>query len=253
MLWDRGPYNWDLTPPHDIIGKKIGDFLPKGKSSEIIENMMRKSYIFLSDHPINKRRIERGLKPANSIWIWGEGKKPLLANFYEKYNLKGSVISAVDLIKGIGKCAGLDSIEVEGATGNVHTNFKGKAEAALKELKSGKDFVYIHIEAPDESGHRYEIDNKVKSIELIDKEIIRTIVDELDNIGEDYKLMLLPDHPTPLILRTHTSDPVPFLIFENNKKTIKKNATYDEEYANKTGLYIDEGYKLMDYFLKGIF
>ncbi len=252
MLWDRGPYEWDLTPPHDIIGKKINAYLPKGKSSEIIENMMRESYMLLSNHPINKKRIERGLKPANSIWIWGEGKKPLLSNFCEKYKLKGSVISAVDLIKGIGKCAGLDSIEVEGATGNIHTNFKGKAEAALKELKSGKDFVYIHIEAPDESGHRYEIDNKVKSIELIDKEILKTIVEELDDIGEDYKLMLLPDHPTPLILRTHTSDPVPFLIYESTKKEVENNATYDEEYASNTGLYFKEGYKLMDYFLKGI-
>ena len=171
MIWDNGPYAWNLTPPHDILGQKVKDYMPKGTGSEIIEEMTKKSYKFLTEHDINKKRVARGLKPANSIWIWGEGKKPLLSSFYEKYKLKGSVISAVDLIKGIGMCSGMDVIDVEGATGNIHTNFKGKAKAALDEMAKGNDFVYIHVEAPDECGHRFEIENKYKAIELIDNQI----------------------------------------------------------------------------------
>jgi len=249
MVWDKGPYEWDLTPPHDIIDKKVGDYLPKGTQSEIIEHMMRESFGLLSRHPVNKSRIARGLKPANSIWIWGEGKKPALSSFYDKYKLKGSVISAVDLIKGIGLCAGLESIDVEGATGNIHTNFKGKAAAALEALKRGRDFVYIHVEAPDECGHRYEIENKVKAIELIDNQIVRVLKEELEKSGEDFKMMILPDHPTPLSLRTHTREPVPFVIYQSNNEADNASQVYDEPGAKATGLYFDEGYKLMDYFI----
>lgn len=251
MLWDKGPFEWDLTPPHDIIGKRVGDYLPKGKGSEIVEQMMRKSYEFLSNHPVNLRRMERGLKPANSIWIWGEGRKPMLSSFYEKYKLKGSVISAVDLIKGIALCAGLESIDVPGATGNIHTNFRGKAEAALEALKRGRDFVYVHLEAPDECGHRHEIENKVKSIEYIDDQIIRFLKEELEKSGEEYKMLILPDHPTPLSLRTHTSEPVPFLMYQSNAEMSDTALTYDEFNAKKTGLYIKEGFRLMDYFIFG--
>ncbi len=251
MVWDEGPYEWDLTPPHDILEREVGEYLPKGKGSEIIEKMMRKSFEFLSEHKINKKRVKKGLNPANSIWIWGEGKKPSLDNFTEKYNLKGSVISAVDLVKGIAICAGLDTIEVEGATGNIHTNFYGKAKAALKALEQGQDFVYIHIEAPDECGHRYEIKNKTRAIELIDEKIVKTIKEELDKHDEDYKIMVLPDHATPLSLRTHTKDPVPFVIYERGKILDKPEQVYDEDTAKNTGLYIGEGYKLMDYFVKG--
>jgi 2,3-bisphosphoglycerate-independent phosphoglycerate mutase len=162
------------------------------------------------------------------------------------------VISAVDLIKGIGICAGLRSVEVEGATGNIHTNFIGKAQAAVEELKKGQDFVYVHIEAPDECGHRYEIDNKVRSIEIIDQQVVRFIKEELDRMGEDYKIMVLPDHPTPLNLRTHTSEPVPFVIYQNNGKEENPLLSYDELTAQKTGVYFAEGYKLMDYFLNGL-
>lgn len=249
MVWEQGPYEWNLTPPHDILGRKVGGFLPSGIQSEIVEGMMRKSYEFLSKHPINKKRVEKGLKPANSIWIWGEGKKPMLSSFYEKYKLKGTVISAVDLIKGIGLCAGLESIDVEGATGNIHTNFRGKAAAALEALNRGQDFVYVHVEAPDECGHRYEIRNKVKSIELIDDQIIRFMKEELDKSGEDYKMLILPDHPTPLSLRTHTSEPVPFLIYQNKAEVSDTSLTYDEFSAKSTGLYIGEGCRLMDYFI----
>lgn len=251
MVWDRGPYSWNLTPPHDIIGKKVKDYLPKGIQSGIVEQMMRKSFELLSNHPVNRDRRARGLKPANSIWIWGEGKKPALSSFYEKYKLKGSVISAVDLIKGIGLCAGLRSIDVPGATGNIHTNFRGKAEAALNELKSGQDFVYVHIEAPDESGHRYEIENKVKSIELIDHQIIRVIREELESAGEPFRMMVLPDHPTPLSLRTHTAEPVPFLIYQSNKEADNASGVYDEYGPKAAGLYFEEGYKLMDFFISG--
>jgi len=251
IIWPNGPYEWKLTPPHDILGKKVKDYMPQGINSEIIEGMIRKSSEFLSQHDINKKRVARGLNPANSIWIWGEGKKPLLSNFNEKYKLKGSVISAVDLIKGIGICAGLDVIDVEGATGNIHTNFIGKAKAALRELAKGKDFVYIHVEAPDECGHRYEIENKFKTIEFIDNQIVKVIKDEMERIGEDYKIMILPDHPTPLVLRTHTSEPVPFLIYQSNNEKYNTSGNYDEFTAKDTGLYFPEGYKLMDYFIKG--
>ena len=200
--------------------------------------------------PVNKKREERGLRPANSIWIWGEGRKPALSGFFEKYGLKGSVISAVDLIKGIGICAGLNSIDVEGATGNYHTNYEGKARAALQALNEGQDFVYIHLEGPDECGHRYEIENKVKAIEEIDKRIIKPIIAELDSIKQDYKIMVLPDHPTPLCLRTHTSEAVPFLIYQSNDVKEDQGRVYDEFRAGDSGLYFAEGHLLMDYFLK---
>ena len=251
LVWAGGPYDFNFTPPHDILDRRINNYLPKGPHKDIFLEMMRKSNKLLTNHFINKERIKKGLKPANSIWIWGEGKNPQLSSFTEKYRIKGSVISAVDLIKGIGLCAGLSSIDVEGATGNINTNFHGKAVAALDEIKKGIDFVYIHIEAPDESGHRNEMDNKIKAIELIDQKIIRTIKQELDNVGEDYRIMVLPDHPTPLSLRTHTSDPVPFVVFDNKKIVNNSIRVYDEDSASQTGIFIDEGHKLMDYFILG--
>lgn len=250
MLWHEGPDDFDLTPPHDILGQKITDYLPKGKQKDIIYKMMKESYNFLQNHPININRKKCGLKAANSIWIWGQGRKPLLPSFEEKYGLKGSVISAVDLIKGIGICAGLDSIDVEGATGNIHTNFTGKAMAAVAELKKGKDFVYVHLEAPDECGHRNELDNKVKSIELIDEKIIKIIKEELDTAGEEYKMLILPDHPTPIRLRTHTADPVPYLIYQNTKEKLNPIQSYDEISALKSNHCFLKGHELMNYFLK---
>ncbi|MHB8063534.1 MAG: cofactor-independent phosphoglycerate mutase, partial [Ruminiclostridium sp.] len=237
------------TPPHDILDKKITEYLPKEESGLLLQ-MMKESYYILKDHPVNLARIARGLRPANSIWLWGEGKKPALSSFQEKYNKSGAVISAVDLLKGIGICAGLESIDVEGATGNVHTNFIGKANAAVKAIDSGKDFVYVHVEAPDECGHRYEIDNKVKSIELLDSQVVGPILNGLKKYDE-YKVLVLPDHPTPLSLRTHTSEPVPFIIYDSTKKINSSVMGYDEFEAKKTGIYIDDGYKLMDLFIKG--
>jgi len=249
MVWHGGPINLKLVPPHDILDKKIGEYLPNGDAGEILLKMMKKSYAFLNDHPINKERRKSGLRPANSIWLWGEGKKPALTPFYQTYGLKGSVISAVDLVKGLGICAGLRPVEVEGATGNINTNFKGKAEAALRELKDGQDFVYIHIEAPDECGHRHEIERKVKSIELIDRLVLGTLLEGLDEY-EDFRIMVLPDHPTPLAIRTHTSDPVPYLIYQKNKKVESPAGSYDEFEAAKTGLFIEKGHELMAHFIK---
>jgi len=251
MVWSNGKTGLGCTPPHDILEKKITEYLPKEESSLLLD-MMKKSYDILKDHPVNQARIARGLRPANSIWLWGEGKKPALSSFQEKYNISGAVISAVDLLKGIGICAGLDSIDVEGATGNIHTNFIGKANATIEAIDSGKDFVYVHVEAPDECGHRYEIDNKVKSIELLDSQVVGPILDGLKKYDE-YRVLVLPDHPTPLSLRTHTSEPVPFIIYDSTKAVNSPATSYDEFEAEKSGILIKDGYKLMDLFINGVY
>jgi 2,3-bisphosphoglycerate-independent phosphoglycerate mutase len=248
MVWNNGLTGLNLTPPHDILEKKITDYLPKGENTKLLLDLMVKSYDLLKDHPVNKSRINKGLRPANSIWLWGEGKKPLLSKYYDKYKINGSVISAVDLIKGIGILAGLKNVDVEGATGNIHTNFIGKAQAALKELESGQDFVYLHFEAPDECGHRFEIENKVKSIEIIDAQVVGTILKGLEKY-EDYKLLILPDHPTPLSLRTHTPEPVPYLLYQKSKPKKSGVTGYDEVQAASTNIFFNEGYKLMDHFI----
>lgn len=245
MVWDNGLTKLNITPPHDILEKKISSYLPENK---MILDIMIKSYEILKNHPINASRISKGLNPANSIWLWGEGKKPNIPKFYNMYKVQGSVISAVDLIKGIGILAGLNSIDVDGATGNIHTNFKGKALAALEQLELGSDFVYLHIEAPDECGHRYEIENKVKSIELIDEQVVEPILKGLEKY-DDYKILILPDHPTPLSLRTHTSEPVPYLLYQKSSSKDSGVNGYDEFQASSTNVFIDEGYKLMKYFI----
>ncbi|MCR4435987.1 MAG: cofactor-independent phosphoglycerate mutase [Clostridiales bacterium] len=248
MIWKNGPQGFQFTPPHDILEKRISEYLPRGENSKVLLDMMVESHKLLKDHPVNRARASRGLRPANSIWLWGEGKKPAIPSFYDKYRVKGSVISAVDLIKGIGLCAGLKSIDVEGATGNIHTNFMGKAKAALKELEAGQDFVYIHIEAPDECGHRYEIDNKVRSIELIDAQVVGPLLEGLKQF-DDYRILVLPDHPTPLPLRTHTPEPVPFLLYQKSREKLSGADGYDELQAGQSGISIEEGYTLMDRFV----
>ncbi len=245
LIWKNAPDFNDFMRPHDIIGRCIGDNLPP----EPFLSMMKKSYEILSNHPVNEARRQRGLKPANSAWFWSPGKKPALPCFKEKWGLDGTVISAVDLIKGIGICAGLESIDVEGATGNIHTNYKGKADAAIDAFKRGRDFVYIHVEAPDECGHRHELENKVLSIELIDKKILAPVYEYLKNCGEDFKILILPDHPTPICLRTHSSEPVPFIIYSSNEKNSGINS-FCEEDAEKAGLYIPNGYDLLSYMIK---
>jgi 2,3-bisphosphoglycerate-independent phosphoglycerate mutase len=236
MVWNNGKTGLGCTPPHDILEKKITGYLPKEESGLLL-GFMKKSYDILKNHPVNIARRERGLRPANSIWLWGEGKKPALSSFQEKYNKSGAVISAVDLLKGIGICAGLESIDVEGATGNIDTNFIGKAKAAIEAIDSGKDFVYIHVEAPDECGHRHEMDNKVKSIELLDSQVVATVLEGLKKY-DAYRVLVLPDHPTPLSLRTHTSDPVPFIIYDSTNEISSPAKSYDEIEAEKTGIFI---------------
>ncbi|HOB86253.1 MAG TPA: cofactor-independent phosphoglycerate mutase [Bacillota bacterium] len=249
ILWREGPYDWQFTPPHDISGQVIEPFLPRGREKEVILELMVKSHRLLKDHPVNRKRGERGLNPANSIWVWGEGRRPQLPSFAEKYGVRGAVISAVDLVKGIGICAGLESIPVEGADGTLNTNFAGKARAAVEALLNGLDFVFVHLEAPDECGHRGEIENKVRSLELIDQQLVREIMEGLAEAGVNFKLMFLPDHPTPLALGTHTGDPVPFLIYRSGAADVKPGLSFDEAAAGKSSCFVEEGFKLMDYFL----
>ncbi len=249
MVWNGVPLDFDLTPPHDITLRKVTDYLPKGPNSDVISDYMKRSYELLNHHPINEKRRARGLRPANSIWIWGEGEKPHLDTFQEKFGLRGSVVSAVDLVKGIGVCADMEVIEVEGATGNIDTNFEGKAKAAINALGRGSDFVYLHFEAPDECGHRNETENKIKSIEYLDSRVLAYLLPELEKLGEDYSIMVLPDHPTPLSLRTHTRDAVPFLIYRSNDVQ-QHNWTYSEKEASKTNVLIEPGHQLMNLFLK---
>lgn len=252
MVWRGGPEKTNLTPPHDISDRPIAKYLPAGEGEVELLRLMTESVSVLKDHPVNQARIQRGLRPATSLWFWGQGTKPSITSFFEKYQLKGSVISAVDLAKGLGICAGLDVIEVPGATGNIHTNFKGKAEAALAAFKAGQDFVYLHVEAPDEAGHRGEIENKVLAIEKIDQEILGPILSRLPEIASDFKVLVMPDHPTPLTLKTHVADPVPFVIYQHLKKAGQYSIeVLTEQTAAATGLVINEGYRLMDRFILG--
>lgn len=245
LVWKSGSLDLNLTPPHDISGRKIADYLPKGEGSELLLSLMEKSTRILKEHPVNQNRIKNGLNPATSIWLWGQGKKPSLKTFYEKFRLSGSVISAVDLVRGIGMLAGLKPVYVEGATGNLHTNYKGKAMAALKELESGSDFVYIHVEAPDECGHQGSAEGKVKAIELIDSELLKPLMQGLSRW--DYSMLLLPDHPTPLSTRTHSRDPVPYVIYRNKQQAmIGSGSSYCEKSAAETGVFIEKGHTLIE-------
>jgi 2,3-bisphosphoglycerate-independent phosphoglycerate mutase len=250
LVWDGGSTNVTLTPPHDISDKKVTDHLPKGDNGEELLSLMKRSQEILINHPVNKKRVEMGKNPANSIWVWGEGSKPQLENFYDKYNLKASVISAVDLIKGIAKCADMKSIDVPGATGNWDTNFDGKAQAALDTLlMDGQDLVYVHMEAPDECGHQGNAEKKKLSVELIDEKVVGFLRTKLKEAGVDYKMLILPDHPTPISLKTHVSDPVPYVIYDSRKEN-GSGLTYTEKNAEKTNVYIDKGHELMKHFIE---
>lgn len=249
LIWNNGTLDiGTLTPPHDITGKPIKEYVPKHPNAAKLYDLMKKSYDLLKDHPVNKAREEKGLRPANSIWLWGEGVRANLINFKEKFGVKASMISAVDLLKGIGKFSGMNVVEVEGATGYIDTNFEGKAQAAIDEFKNGQDFVYIHVEAPDECGHRHEIENKPKAIEYIDKLVLNPVNAYLKGTGEDYKILITPDHATPLALKTHTNDPVPFMIYCSNKP---QNGVehFNENTAKETGLYVETGHSLMNKFI----
>lgn len=252
LVWANGTTDLgDMTPPHDISGRVVGEYLSKSGNAKPLIQMMKDSYAFLMEHPVNKKRIAEGKRPANSIWMWGEGKKPMLPSFYETFGKKGAIISAVDLLKGIAKCADMAAPEVEGATGYIDTNFEGKAQAAVECLKSGCDFAYIHLEAPDECGHRNEPENKVKAIEMIDSRVLPIVLEALEDMGEDYKIMILPDHPTPIVTQTHASDPVPYLIYH---KTAEKHGvdSINEETAKATGVFVENGPDIMKKFLEEV-
>lgn len=248
LIINHGVVDDEVTPPHDITGRKIKDYLPKGVYKDLFLDLYEKSYALLENHPINEKRKKEGKNPANCIWFWGGGVKPALTQFVDKTSLRGAMISAVDLLKGIGKGAGMDVIEVNGATGNWDTNFSGKGEAALKALETN-DFCYIHVEAPDECGHRGDAERKVYSIEMIDKDIIGTIVNGLTAKHEDFALMFLPDHPTPCSIKTHSRNPVPFLMYSSREK-LGENNDFNEKTANDTGVFYADAPSLFNDFIK---
>ncbi len=239
----------DLAQPHDILGRVIGEYLP---AKQDFTEMMKKSYEVLVNHPINNERKKQGLHPANCCWFWGAGTKPMLSPFSDKYHKRGAIISAVDLLKGIAIGAQMGVINVEGANGGLHTNYEGKAKAAVKAvLEDGYDFVYVHIEAPDEMGHQGSKERKIQAIEYLDTRIIKPIKEAMDASGQDYRMLILPDHPTPICIRTHASDPVPYLLYDSTKEQ-NKTWHYNEKEAKCSGHYIDAGHKLMQVFLKEI-
>ncbi|MCL2742087.1 MAG: cofactor-independent phosphoglycerate mutase [Oscillospiraceae bacterium] len=246
LVMRRAPTMEDLTPPHDILERPIGRYLPE--SADLRGLMLEGSAILAKVEEAAGRRM-RGLNPANAIWLWGEGTKPTLRSFKSRFGLDGVMVSAVDLLKGLGMLTGMQVVEVEGATGNIHTNYAGKAEAAIGALKAGKDFAFIHVEAPDECGHRFEVENKVRSIELIDEHIVGAILERLPEEGMgEFKLMVMPDHFTPLSVRSHTYDPVPFAIYDSRRERDGLDR-FDEESVGESGVYIDPGHTLMDYFI----
>lgn len=245
-VWDGGEVV-ELTPPHDVLGQTIGQYLPEDAE---LREMMERSYEILNSHPLNVEREKRGLNKANSLWFWGAGTKPALDSFEGKYGKKGAMISAVDLLKGIAVGAKMHNIEVPGANGTLETNWEGKADAAAKALlEDGYDFVYIHMEAPDEMGHQGSLEKKIKAIEYLDGRVLGPLVERLDQSGEDYRLLLMPDHPTPIACRTHTSDPVPYLLYDSRKDG-EFSGLYNEEDARKSGIRVEQGYTLMSKLLE---
>lgn len=246
LIWKHGKV-LELTAPHDILTKTVGEYLPKDL---VLLDMMKKSYEILKDHPINVERKKQGLNPANSAWFWGAGTRPALVSFEEKTGKKGVMISAVDLLKGIAVGADMDRIIVEGANGGLHTNYEGKADAAIHALlEDGYDFAYVHVEAPDEMGHMGSMTDKITAIENVDGRVVARITEAMDRSGEDYRLMILPDHPTPICVRTHTSEPVPYMIYDS-RKAIDGIHTYNEKEAAKSTCIWKDGYRLIDHLLE---
>lgn len=241
-IWDNGKV-LPLTPPHDILGKVIGEYLPQ---DEAFRTMMMKSYDILVNHPINIARKKQGLNPANSIWFWGAGTRPALSSFEEKNHKKGAMISAVDLLKGIAVGAGMNNIDVEGANGGLHTNYEGKAMAAVKAIdEDGYDFVYIHVEAPDEMGHQGSLEKKIKAIENLDARVIKIVKNECEKRNIDVRILILPDHPTPICIRTHTSDPVPYMLYDSTEH-LESTYLYNEADAASSKIFVAEGHTIID-------
>lgn len=243
LIWDRGEVV-ELTQPHDVLGQTIGQYLPE---DAVLREMMKKSYDILVNHPINVERKKKGLNPANSCWFWGAGTKPALSSFEEKTHLKGAMISAVDLLKGIAVGASMKVIEVEGANGGLNTNYEGKAQAAIDVLtKEGYDFAYIHVEAPDEMGHQGSVERKVKAIEYLDSRVIKPVKEGLEAAGEDFRMLVLPDHPTPICMRTHSSDSVPYLLYDSTDLQ-RHDWKYNEAEGESSGNYVACGHEIIDY------
>ena len=243
LIWDKGEVV-ELTPPHDVLGRVIKEYLPTDKA---LYEMMKKSYDILVNHPINVERKKQGLNPANCCWFWGAGTKPMLSSFEEKTGKKGMMVSAVDLLKGIAVGAGMGVAEVKGANGGLHTNYAGKVDAAMKALtEDGYDFAYIHVEAPDEMGHQGSVERKVKAIGYLDEKVIRPVVDYMNEKGEDFRMLVLPDHPTPICVRTHTSDSVPYMLYDSTN-LLDKSWNYNEDEAKMSGNFVAKGHELIDY------
>ena len=249
MVWQSGSVAIETTPPHDISGKNISSYLPQGEGSKKLKQLMADARAILADNPSNKERIAASKNPANAIWLWGQGSPINLPSFREKYGLSGSVISAVDLIKGIGISSGLSSINVPGSTGYLDTNYLGKAEYALKELET-RDFVFLHVEAPDEASHSGDLQSKIQAIEDFDSKVVKTVLEGLEQFGE-YKIMVLPDHRTPISKKTHTSEPVPFAFFSSINAAEEEHSisSFNEPAAEQTGLFVKEGFRLIDLFI----
>ena len=242
LIWDKGQVV-ELTPPHDVLEQVVGQYLPK---DEMLRELMKKSYDILVNHPINIERKKQGLNPANCCWFWGAGTKPMLSDFKEKTGKRGVMISAVDLLKGIAVGAGMDAVIVEGANGGLHTNYEGKKDAAVKALtEDGYDFVYIHVEAPDEMGHQGSVERKVQAIEYLDARIIGPVAKELEEKGVDFRMLVLPDHPTPIRVRTHTSDSVPYLLYDSTKKQ-SNTWDYNEAEAKESGNFVAQGHTIIN-------
>ena len=248
MIVANGHTDYQMTPPHDILTKRVGDYLPKGRDAGEIEQMMRKSYELLKDHPVNLERKKNGLNLASSIWIWGQGRKPRLPSLHSLYGVNGAIVAAVDLIKGIGLCAGLSAIDVPGATGTLHTNYKGKADCAIKAFSDGSDFIYIHVEAPDECAHQGDLDGKLKSLEHIDEEIFKPVSEYLADSGEHYRILIVPDHRTPMEIRTHSSESVPFVLFDSKLALSEDEGKAFSESAGERGGFYDSGCALAKHF-----
>ncbi len=246
LIWENGRVA-ELTPPHDVLGQTIGAYLPK---EPLLYGMMEESYRILKEHPLNIERKKKGLRPANCCWFWGAGTKPVLDSFSEKYGKKGIMISAVDLLKGIAVGAGMETACVEGANGGLDTNYQGKMEAAFLALtEGGFDFAYIHVEAPDEMGHQGSVEKKIQAIQNLDRFIIGPLWEKLRDRGTDFRMLVMPDHPTPIRIRTHTDAEVPYLLYDS---TEEKNTDwrYNEAEAILSGNYIPQGHELMKYFLQ---
>lgn len=250
MVWKNGEFDIKCTPPHDILGKEISQYLPKGKGEALLNELIKRSFKILAQHPLNNDRLAKGKKAANSIWLWGQGRRPAFPTFKEKYALTGSLVSAVDLAKGLGIYAGLRILDVPGITGWLDTNYLGKAKYSLKALKE-VDLAYIHVEAPDEAGHSGNYLDKIRAIEDFDSLVVGTILKGMESEHKEYRILLMPDHATPFRMRTHTDDPVPFVIYDSRMNIENKDLSYDEGILHRKDIVvIDDGFKLMDYFLK---